>query len=175
MRVLAVFGIALVAVGFVLVVIKVARDKGFVWMIRQHLLAFFIALFLLDVTPVDYFVTRYNVNQILKGNPAPWVQIAVHPINADGLLQLLPLIDSEDERISEGVKALLARRQIELEYEERYIHEGKYEWTYHQVGRARCLKRLQEQSHRWKEYLTDHKLRDQSFNTFQAHGRRWYD
>lgn len=172
MRVVAVVGISLVVAGFILVVWKVAQDKSFWWLVRHHLWALFIAVFLFEIMPVDYFVTRYNVKEILSGNPAPSVQIAYHPIGVDGCLQLLPLLHCEDDSIREGVKALLAKIEDGLEKEKAKLQ--KRNWTYFQMGKYRALRILKRYNHEWKAY-TNIQLRNQRLSEFRSYTRQWYD
>ena len=64
------------------------------------------------LTPVDAVVTHYNVGRIIAGDPAPSVQITEHPISAEGILLLEPLVDAKNpkvpDEIREGVRAMLA-------------------------------------------------------------------
>lgn len=173
MRIVAVFGIAVVVAGFILVVLKVALRKNFLWLVRRHLWALGLTILLYLLIPVDYFVTRYNVNQILSGNPAPAVQIAVHPIGPDGCGFLLGLLDCPDENIREGARALLAKIQIDLEV--RDLRAKKKGWSYFQLAEATALQSLRTMSDEWLDYLKDHDKRDGILKKFESYGRRWYD
>lgn len=108
MRTVGLFGISAVVVGFLLVVVKIARDRDFAWLIERQLWTLAVAVFLLSITPVDPLVHSYNVRRILAGDPAPSVQISVHPIDSGGLAVLPPLLESDDPIIREGVRAMLA-------------------------------------------------------------------
>ena len=55
-------------------------------------------------SPVDAIAQGYNVRRILSGDPAPSVQISVHPISAEGVPTLLPLLHCDDEIIRKGVR-----------------------------------------------------------------------
>jgi hypothetical protein len=121
MRTIGLLGITAVIVGFVLVVWKIVRGRGFVWLINRQLWTPAAAIFLYAVLPVDFLVHTYNVRRILKGDLAPSVQISVHPIDSGGILALYPLMKSNDEAIREGIKAMLAERALRAEYIERDI------------------------------------------------------
>ncbi|MCH7685882.1 MAG: DUF4173 domain-containing protein, partial [Planctomycetes bacterium] len=112
MRIVGLYGISAVVVGFILVLRKIARNRKFLWLLRRHLWTLAVALYLLALTPMDRFVVGYNVRRILEGDPAPSVQISVHPINSEAILLLQPLLKSDDEIICEGVQALLAKHHI---------------------------------------------------------------
>ena len=108
MRTVGLLGITAVVVGFVLVVHKITRGHDFRWLIRRQLWTVAIAIYLYAVIPVDPLVHTYNVRRILSGDPAPSVQISVHPIDSAGVLVLFPLLESDDALLREGVRALLA-------------------------------------------------------------------
>ncbi len=105
MRVVGLFGMTAVVIGFGLVLWKIARRHDFVWLVRHHLWTVAIAVYLFALIPVDTFVVHYNVQRILEGDPAPSVQISVHPIGSEGVLLLLPLLECEDALIRGGVRA----------------------------------------------------------------------
>ncbi len=108
MRVIGLLGITAVVAGFILVVVKLYRDRGFVWLIHRQLWVPAIAVFLYAVLPVDWLVNRYNVGQIQSGNLAPAVQIISQPVSSEGILPLVALVDCADPKIRDGVRALLA-------------------------------------------------------------------
>ena len=108
MRMVGICGISAVLAGFLLVLWKIARNRGVLWLLRRHLWTVAIAVYLYSLMPVDVLVVRYNARRILAGDSAPSVQISVHPISAEGLLHLPPLLDCEDDIVREGVTAYLA-------------------------------------------------------------------
>lgn len=110
MRVVALFGISSVVVGFLLVLWKIAHSRGFLWLIRRHLLTVTLAAYLYLIIPVDWLVYSYNVRRILAGDPAPSVQITEHYVSPEGILTLPPLLQSSDPFIREGIESLLAER-----------------------------------------------------------------
>jgi Domain of unknown function (DUF4173) len=108
MRVIGIFGITSVVVGFMLVVVKLYRDYGFTWLLHRQLWVPLLAVVLYAILPIDWIVNRYNAAQVQRGNLAPSVQIAAHVVSAEGILPLVALVDCEDQKIRDGVRALLA-------------------------------------------------------------------
>jgi hypothetical protein len=151
MRIVGLYGISAVVVGFILVLRKIARNRKFLWLLRRHLWTLAVALYLLALTPMDQFVVGYNVRQILEGNPAPSVQISVHPINSEGILLLQPLIESDDEIIREGVQALLAEHHMNAE--STASRRKKLGWTTYQIADRIALEEFRNNSSHWKRYV----------------------
>ena len=118
MRMVGFFGITAVVIGFLLVLWKIAHDRGALWLLRRHLWTVAIAVYLYSIMPVDVLVVRYNVQRILGGDMAPSVQISVHPISAEGLQYLAPVMDCSDPIIREGVTAYLAQQLKDAEMRE---------------------------------------------------------
>jgi uncharacterized protein DUF4153 len=170
MRVMAILGIAVVVAGLILVVFKVAYSKNIVWLIRRQIIALFLTIFLYLVIPVDYLVTRYNVKQIMSGNSAPCVQIAVHRIGSDGCLQLLPLLKCGNPEIEEGVKALLAdtHRKISSQFDNE-------NWSYYQRSESNALKGLNKHNADFNKYSKNPEMRWEALNKFKSYGKQWYD
>lgn len=121
MRVIGLLGVTAVALGFVLVVIKVHRNHGFVWLLHRQLWVPVICVVSYAVLPVDWTVNRYNVSSVLAGNPAASVQVIAHRTSAEGMLPVCELVDSDDTQIREGSRALLALWAEEL----RLTNNGK--------------------------------------------------
>jgi hypothetical protein len=115
MRTVGLLGISAVIAGFVLVLVKISRSHSFLWLVRRQLWALAFCVYVYAVLPVDTLVMSYNVRQIMAGDPAPSVQISAHPISAEGLLVLRPLLQSDDTIIREGVRAMLAERLAEFD------------------------------------------------------------
>jgi hypothetical protein len=132
MRTVGLFGISAVVVGFILLLWKIAHHRGFVWLLRRHLWTLAIAVYLYAVSPVDALVMNYNVRRIMDGDPAPCVQICVHPISAEGLLLLRPLLECEDVMIRDGIRAMLAERHDKAE--SLAVRRRQDGWTAFQVA-----------------------------------------
>lgn len=114
LRMVGLFGITAVTIGFALVVYKIAKTKNFWWLLRSQMLGLTIVAITYSVTPVDYLAHRYNVAKVNSGYAAPAVMLAVKPISDEGLLSTFHLIEHSDPIIREGVRARLAIRDAEL-------------------------------------------------------------
>lgn len=136
MRVVGFLGTTAVVAGFVLVLVKIAARHDFVWLVRRQLWALAACVVLYAVMPVDGLVMGYNVRRVLAGDHAPAVQISRHPIDDEGMLQLFPLLDHEDDRIRAGIGALLAERRYGPA-DSRRVPEAPTGWTAWQWSRSR--------------------------------------
>jgi hypothetical protein len=172
MRTIAFLGISCVVVGFLMVVYKIARQRDFLWLFQHQLLTVAIAVFVYALLPVDLLVQQYNVGQVLQGRLAPAVQIAWHDVDDWGLIALIPLTESENPEIREGVRAMLAARQAELEL--RMRDREKAGWTAHQVNDQRILAQLQNVSHRWRKYASDAQAQEAAYERFAQYVYQWY-
>lgn len=172
MRTVALFGVAAVVAGVILVVWKILHRHDFVWLVRRHLTALAVVVYLFALTPVDALVHTYNVNRILTGDLAPSVQISVHPINAEGILVLPPLLASDNEIIREGIRAMLAERYVEFA---RSIQEHERQgWTAFQIAERLLVARLHATGDGWDEYLAAPSKRAAAINRFHDYVYQWY-
>lgn len=176
MRMVGFYGMTAVVVGFGLAVWKIARQRDFVWLFRADLWALAAAFYLYALTPVDLIVMRYNVARILAGDPAPSVQISVHPIDAEGVRELFPLMECRDEIIREGVKALLARRESEMAAEDNRTANLYSSWedlTAVQLADDALLRELNHDRDQMKPY-SDPVKRQEAWEQFQKYAYQWY-
>jgi len=171
MRIVGLYGMSAVVVGFLLVLRKIARHHDFVWLVRRHLWTVAVAVFLLAVTPVDMIVVSYDVRRILSGDPAPCVQISVHPISSEGVLLLPPLLECRDATIREGIRAMLAQRHEQAERSA--LLRQQQGWTSYQIADQLLLDRLRAASGEWAEY-TDRSKREEMLKRFHAYAYQWY-
>jgi hypothetical protein len=114
--------------------------------------------------------TRYNVSQILAGNPAPSVLLSVHPIGAEGIPELLPLIESENDVIRQGAWALLKRGKNELMVSQ--ADSVALGWKAHQLARTRALEILEERESEWDVFEGSIDTAEQRFHNY---ARQWFD
>lgn len=170
MRIVGLYGMSAVVVGFLLVVWKIVHNRNLLWLTRRHLWTLAIAVYLLAMTPLDTIVVSYNVKRILAGDPAPAVQISVHPINAEGILLLQPLLDSDNETIREGVRALLAEYHDEAELNAR---RQKKSWTAYQWADRIALDELRKNEKRWEQY-THPGSRKPVLKRFHNYAYQWF-
>jgi hypothetical protein len=120
---------------------------------------------------VDTLVVSYNVRRILAGDPAPSVQISVHPISSEGVLLLRPLVSCPDVTIREGVRAMLAQR---LEEAERLAElRAVRGWTSHQISDEWVLDGLIAARRDWAAYA-DRLQRESALKRFHTHAYQWF-
>jgi hypothetical protein len=171
LRIVGFFGTTAVVVGFSMVVMKIALNKGFWWLVRTQITALTMCVIVYTIFPVDYVAHRYNAGRILDGHLHPSVMIAVKPKDDSGYLPMLSLVETQDPVIRDGVRALLAERQLEIEqrYDERTWH-----WTMHQQATRALYRRMRENESLWASYRRDSKTRDEAIRSFRASAMRWY-
>jgi len=171
MRTVGLFGMTTVVVGFLLVIWKIAFGRDFAWLIHRQLWALAVAIYLFILTPVDFLVHQYNVHQILSGQLAPAVQISVHPITSEGVFALAPLVDCRDPIIRDGLRAMLAEREIDVA--QRVAVQTKLGWTAFQAADSRLLQRLRSDHESWSEF-SDSDRRESAISEFRRYAYQWY-
>jgi hypothetical protein len=171
MRVVGLLGMTAVLVGFLLVVWKIAHGRGFVWLVNRQLWTLAATFYLYAVLPVDMLAHSYNVRRILAGDPAPSVQISVHPIDSGGVLALPPLVHSSDEIIREGVRALLAQRALQVDALER--DRALTNWTSFQLADRLLDEHLDTMRSDWAEFVDPAKCAA-ALERFRAYAYQWY-
>ena len=171
MRMIGLFGITSVVVGFGLVIWKIAKGRDFAWLVQRQLWTVTLAAFVFALTPVDAIVHGYNVRRILAGDPAPAVQISVHPMNAEGVLMLSPLVNATDSTIREGICAMLAERAMAAE--ELAERRGQEGWTSLQLADRALLAELRATQEHWQPYLNAERRAD-ALKHFHRYAYQWY-
>jgi hypothetical protein len=171
MRTVGLLGIAAVVAGFVLVLVKISRSYSFLWLVRRQLWALAFCVYVYAVVPVDTLVMSYNVRQIMAGDPAPSVQISVHPISAEGLLMLKPLLQGDDTTIREGVRAMLADRLAE--FDAGAAPTQRAGWTKYQLADELLHVQLQDTRGEFAS-LSNPNQRRAAREAFDAYAYQWY-
>ena len=171
MRTVGLLGIAAVVAGFVLVLVRISRSHSFLWLVRRQLWALAFCVYLYAVLPVDTLVMSYNVRQIMAGDPAPSVQISVHPISAEGLLVLRPLLQSDDAIIREGVRAMLAERLAAFDAGAAPTQRGG--WSAYQVADELLHGQLHDARSEFAS-LSNPNQRRAAREAFDAYAYQWY-
>jgi Domain of unknown function (DUF4173) len=175
MRVVGLLGVASVVGGLLLVLRKISRNHDFVWLIRRQLWTVSFAAYLYAVLPVDAFVNEYNVRRILSGDPAPSVQISVHPTTSEGLLRLEPLLQCKDDLIREGIRAMLCEKLINAETQA--DKRRQLGWTAYQLADDLLLKQLRAASPQWEKYggkYRDEVARREALDAFHRYAYQWF-
>ncbi|MEX0585655.1 MAG: DUF4153 domain-containing protein, partial [Pirellulales bacterium] len=171
MRVVGILGISAVVAGLLLVLWKIRRRYRFFWLVQRDLWVLALAMYAYCVLPVDLLTTTYNVRRILAGDPAPSVQISVHPLSAEGLLQLSPLLASDDLLIREGVRSILALELRQLDT--RYRDGRAPHWTAYQISE----RHLDEQLAQSRDDLAAYRnplARQAARDAFDTYAYQWY-
>ncbi|HRX80168.1 MAG TPA: DUF4173 domain-containing protein, partial [Pirellulaceae bacterium] len=171
MRIVGLFGITAVLVGFIVVLVKIAQNHSFVWLIRRQLWTLSIAIYFFALTPLDTIVVGYNVRRILAGDLAPSVQCSVHPISSEGVVLLLPLMQSSDDVIREGIAAMLSEREHLAEA--RAALRQQEGWTSYQLSDAWVLRKLRADRKAWASY-GDITKRKAALKAFDEYVYQWY-
>ncbi|HBO42984.1 MAG TPA: DUF4173 domain-containing protein [Planctomycetaceae bacterium] len=171
MRIVGIFGMTAVVVGFILVLRKIARNRSFAWLLRGHLLTVAVAVYLFALTPLDAIVCRYNTRRILAGDLKPSVQITEHPISAEGILALRPLLKCDDPIIREGVRALLAQRDQEAEALVK--EQTRLGWTAYQMADHRALREFRAGRADWNTFASEAD-RQAAYDAFRSYAYQWY-
>lgn len=172
MRIVGILGISSVLVGFLLVLWKIAHNRGFLWLVHRHMWTVALAVYLFGVLPVDRIVVDYNVRRILTGDSAPAVQITEHPISSEGVLLLGPLLECDDAIVREGIRALLAQKYQDAEV--LYQRQQAEGWTSFQYADHLLLQQLRRASEDQLAPYRDPVLRQQAYDTFRQYAYQWY-
>jgi len=171
MRIVGYFGITVVVVGFVLVLVKIALQKGFWWLLRTQLTALLLCIIAFTLFPVDYVAQRYNVSRINKGYLPPSVMIAVKPKDDSGYLPMLELVECPDKIIREGVRAMLAERQLGIELK---TEASTWHWTRYQAATDILYRRMVGRESLWQSYRNDRGERAMQISQFEDYAMQWY-
>ena len=166
MRMVGLFGTTAVVLGFAVVVVKVVRGYDFGWVIRWELAALALVMYVFAVTPVDAIVHRYNVRRIVSGDVAAALPMCVLEIDSEGMLCLLPLLDSANPTVRDGTKALFALRESAAEaLSNRRRTLG---WTSFQWADRRLLETMRAHADRWADFTNDNDKCVSALNRLRA-------
>ena len=171
MRIIGLLGITAVVIGFLLVLWKINRDRSFVWLIRRQMWTVVMMVYLYAVLPIDSLVVRYNVARIMAGDPKPAVQLVAHPISAEGVLLMDPLLTCSDPIIREGAQAMLAA--ADRESQATISRQRQSGWTAYQMADDLLAERLQTQRAAWAKY-TDRGKQAAAISRFREYVYQWY-
>jgi hypothetical protein len=177
MRMVGLFGTTAVVLGFLLAVYKIARHRDFVWLFRADLWALAATVIVYALTPVDLLVMRYNANRILSGDSAPSVQISVHPIDAEGVRELLPLLDCQDEIVRDGIRALCAKRwSASLDGPaQRPIDVTNWgDFSRLQLSERLLVRELAATRNQWGDLERNSQEAEAAWRKFQQYAYQWY-
>ncbi len=106
-RILGIFGTAVVALGLVLVGQKLVKRHTFVWLLRRQLDALVLAVLCFGLLPTHLISARVNVTRVMAHEYQALVNVEEEISEVESAAALLPLLDHDDERIRRGIAALL--------------------------------------------------------------------
>jgi len=106
-RILGMFGTAVVAVALALVGVKLVRRRTFLWLLRRQLDTLAVAGVAFCVMPTHLISAHVNVARVLEHEYQALVHAEEEVFEAESAAALLPLLDHDDERIRRGAAALL--------------------------------------------------------------------
>lgn len=145
LRITGIYGSILVAVGLIIMVVKVHRKHGFVWILHKDVLAFAVALIVLALTPNDYICVKYNVARVLEGKKKALRPIVLKNLSSEAIPVLIPLLDYERED-GNLIKRNLVRKEIASiigMHLDKLDRDKDKPWTQWQGSHAWALKELE--------------------------------
>ena len=170
LRIVGLYGVSAVLVGFMLVLVMIIRRRNFGWLLQRHLWTLGIASYLYAISPVDVLAMQYNVSRVLAGDLPPSVQISVQPISVEGLLVLKPLLDCPNPIVREGVAALLSERLASLKaLRVRHPH-----WTAYQMADDQLAAQFSEPAAAAKIHFKDFQSLRMELEKFRKYTFQWY-
>jgi len=118
LRIVGILGTSLATLGLVIVVVKLARHRTMLWVLRRQLDALAIAVAVYLVTPTGMLAMRYNVARIADDQYRPLLHLYEQPIRPEAVPELLPLLGHPDPAVREGVAVILAVQREQLAADE---------------------------------------------------------
>ncbi len=171
MRIVGFVGATCVLVGFLFVIARVLRGHDWRWLIHRHSWALVISIYALSILPMDWLAHRWNVHQVTTRNFPPAVQISVHPITDEGWITLFPLLDSDEPILREGITAMLAQRQLDLEQDEPLRRKS---WKSYQASQQMLMNQFDRYHDQLLPYLESESTRRNAILQFKDWAYRWY-
>jgi hypothetical protein len=155
-RILGMFGTAVVAFGLVLVGLKLSRRLSFTWLLRRQLDALVLALLLFSVLPTHRISAPVNVSRVMAHEYQALVNIEEQASEVESAAALLPLLEHDDERIRRGVAALLLDERDAI----RKLATSRSRWRDRDLATARAGRDLEAASDRLDAVLGDVERKD---------------
>lgn len=150
-RILGMFGTAVVAFGLVLVGVKLLKRHSFVWLLRRQLDALVVALLGFSLLPTHRISAPVNVSRVMTHQYQALVNIEEQASEAESAAALLPLLDHDDERIRRGVAALLLDERDAL----RKAASRRHGWRDRDFASARASRDLEAATEKLTSVLGD--------------------
>jgi len=175
-RIAGLLGTTAVVLGLIMVVRMLLRSEGIRWLIDRYTWSVLAVIFIGLVFPFDGCVSHHNVSRVMKGDLAPSVFLFPDRFSSQSwsaeehYLASLPLLESDDEIIREGAKALFAEYYSSVKRERHY--EG-YQWTAFQWSRYLLMNTLESRQTEFQMYLDDAVKKQEAIEVFRRHAKRW--
>jgi hypothetical protein len=115
LRLIGILGITSVVVGMVLTVVKLARRRTLLWLVRRQLEAIALAVVVYALLPTHWLSAGVNVARIEAGSYGALLHVAPEARHAEAARVYLPLLDHPDPRVREGVAAILSSALVTFE------------------------------------------------------------
>jgi hypothetical protein len=107
----------------------------------------------------------------MAGDSAPSVQLSVHPLSAEGLLQLRPLLSCNDRLVRDGIAAMLALELTKLDA--RMGQGSQPHWTRYQIADQELHRQLDGLRNELAIYR-DPMSRQAARDAFDAYAYQWF-
>jgi len=107
LRIVAMLGTTLVVFGVVAVALKLRGRHTFRWLLRRQIDAFALTVAVYTVFPTHFVAARVNVARIQSGEYGPVLHMFRQSATEESAAELVPLLAHRDERVRQGVAALL--------------------------------------------------------------------
>ncbi|MBF0198485.1 MAG: DUF4173 domain-containing protein [Planctomycetes bacterium] len=149
MRIVGITGISIVVIALVLVIMKVFKRHSSLWLLRRQSAVVVLALYLLMLSPLDFWVALFNTHRILSGNERSAVQLLAQSYSTEAVPALIPLLQSQNRIIKEGAGVLLYRKQKELLAQK---EENESHWLNGELSGTKALKALEGVAGQLEQY-----------------------
>jgi len=114
-RLAAVLWMGLVAVGFVLILVKVSRERRFRFLLRTNAVTTVLLLSTVSLLNLDGFIARWNVSRHKAGATTPIDIDYMASLSAGALPAMAGLVNDADPEVAAQARAAVAKRLAEEE------------------------------------------------------------
>lgn len=178
LRIIGILGTIAVVLGLVMVVRMILLSKGMRWLVYRYTWSVLAVIFIGFVFPFSWYVSHHNVARVMEGDLAPSIFLFPHSLDSpEHYLASLPLLDSEDEVIREGARALFAdywNRNVSSQFSEvKSLSSHPYQWTAFQYSRNLLKRALEERKDEIQPYLDNASQKEETIKTFRKYTNRW--
>ena len=155
-RILGMFGTGVVALGLVLVGVKLVKRYSFVWLLRRQLDSLALAVLGFAFLPTHLISAPVNVTRVMAHEYQALVNIEEQASEVESAAALLPLLDHDDERIRRGVAALLLNERDAI----RRSVSARPGWRDRDLATARARRDLEAATEKLEAVLGDVERKD---------------